>query len=63
MLSICPLSLNPIRTGIFSEHVSLEGGGLFFIPRVYSFVNKPRMLKFGAQLKMDKIYHRKQYSS
>ena len=26
---------------------------------VYSFVNKPRVLKFGIQLKMDKIYHKK----
>ena len=42
-----------IRTGVFGRRVSL-GGGCLSLPRVYSFVCKPRVFKFGTQLKMGK---------
>ena len=37
-----------IRTGVFIERVRLRS---IFHPRVYSFVCKPRVLKFGTELK------------
>ena len=52
--------VNPTRTGVFGERVSL-GRGVFHPSRVYSFVCTSRVLKLGAQLKMGKTYHRKQY--
>ena len=50
--------VNPIRTGFFGECVSLEEG--FSHPEVYSFIYKSRVFKFGTQLKMGKIYYKKQ---
>ena len=55
------LDLNPIRTGtVFEERVSLRGSGCSPSPPppVYSFVFRPRLLKFCIQLKERKIYHR-----
>ena len=40
---------NFIRTGVFGERVSLGS-----VSRVYSFVCKPRVLKFGTQLEIAK---------
>ena len=40
---------------VFGEHVSLEGVYPF---RVYSFVCKPGVLKFGTVINMDKICHK-----
>ena len=51
----CSKLLNPIRTGVFDERASLVGGGCF------SPLVKPRVIKFGTQLNMDKIYYEKQY--
>ena len=47
--------INPVRTGVFVERLSL--GGVFH-PWVYSFVCKPRVFKFCTQLEMGKIYHK-----
>ena len=57
------LTVNPIRTKVFSECVSV---GECFVPLpspppVYSFACKPRVIKFGTQLKMGKTYYKKQY--
>ena len=42
------------RTGVLGDHVSLG---------IYSSVFKPRASKFGTQLKIGKIYYRKQHST
>ena len=49
-----PNYCNPIRTGVFDEGPNSGGSVPVFIRL---FVN----LKFGAQLKMTKIYHKEQY--
>ena len=59
-------AFDPVRTGVFNERATLgegrggEGrGSVFTHPQVYLFVCKPRVLKFGTQLKRGKIYHKK----
>ena len=51
------LLIDPITIGVFGKRVSLRGVGVFFtLCRACSLVCKPRVLKFGTQLKMDKIF-------
>ena len=52
--------LNPIRTEVFSHHISRGGGGGLFCLR-FIFVCKPRIWKFGTQLKIGKLYHKQEF--
>ena len=54
-ICVCPIII-PIRTVVFGKRVSLGMCVSTPSPTVFSIGCKPRVLKFGTQLKMGKIY-------
>ena len=58
--NLCKIDQRPKIAHLYEK---ISSGAVFFTRLVYSFVCKSRVLRFGTQLKMDKIHHRKQYST